>query len=92
MLNYNLEVITLDGYYIAEFNQVSDYYPVDSRNDKVELKDGELVLVIGKTGVFGRGGLDGKTNSLEAIAFKELEKGYGGVSVFFNQQDLSIVD
>lgn len=89
--NYDLEAITLDGYYIAEFNQVSDYYPVDRGNDKVELKDGELVLVIGKTGVFGRGGPDRKTNPLEAIAFKEWKKGYGGVSVFLNQQDLTII-
>lgn len=79
------------GYCIAEYHQISDYYPVNKSNKKVELTDGFKVLLVGKTGLYGGDGPDHNTNSIEAIVFKEWEYGYGGVSVFFNPQDLSIV-
>lgn len=79
------------GCCIAEFNQASDYYPVNRNNNKVELADGTLVLAVGKTGHYGGNGPDANSNSVEAIVFKEWESGYGGVPVFFNPQDLIIV-
>lgn len=79
------------GYCIAEYNQVSDYYPVNSSNKKVELNDATKVLLVGKTGLYGRNGPDNNVNSIETIVFKEWEYGYGGVNVFFNPQDLSIL-
>lgn len=75
---------------IAEFNQVSDYYPVDRDNEKVVLDDGFSVLVTGTTGTYGKGGPDKSTNQIEAIVFKEWTYGYGGVSVFFNAEDLTL--
>lgn len=80
-----------DGYYIAEFNQISDYYPVNKSGEKVDLEDGFVVLVTGKTGLYGRNGPDNSTNQIEAEVFKEWKYGYGGVSVFFNEKDLTIV-
>lgn len=79
------------GYYIAEFKQVSDYFPVSKSNEKVDLEDGTKVLVTGKTGLYGRGGPDNKTNQIQAKVFKEWKYGYGGVSVFFNADDLTIL-
>jgi len=79
------------GHFIAEFNQVSDYYPVNKSNEKVELEDGTIVHVIGKTGTYGRNGPDDETNQIEAIVFKEWKYGYGGVSVFFNVDDLKLI-
>lgn len=79
------------GYYIAEFNQKSDYFPVSKSNEKVLLDDGTKVLAVRKTGTYGRNGPDDSTNQIEAEVFKEWKYGYGGVSVFFNKEDLSIV-
>ena len=79
------------GHFVAEFNQVSDYYPVNKSNEKVELEDGTIVHVIGKTGTYGKNGPDDETNQIEAIVFKEWKYGYGGVSVFFNVDDLTLV-
>lgn len=78
------------GHFIAEFNQVSDYYPVDKSSEKVELEDGIIVHVIRKTGTYGKNGPDDETNQIEAIVFKEWQYGYGGVSVFFNVDDLRL--
>ena len=85
-----LEAVSV-GHFIAEFNQVSDYYPVNQSNEKVELEDGTIVHVIGKTGTYGKNGPDNDTNQIEAIVFKEWKYGYGGVSVFFNIDDLTLV-
>lgn len=79
------------GCFIAEYNQVSDYYPVDKGNKKVELDSKTKVLVIGRTGLYGGDGPDQDTTSIEAIVFKEWKYGYGGVSVYFNKNDLTIV-
>lgn len=86
----NIREASRVGYCIAEFNQVSDYYPVSRNNEKVDLNDGEHVLIVGPTGSYGEGGPDRNTNAVEAIVFKEWKNGYGGVSVFFNDKDLII--
>ena len=85
-----LEAVSV-GHFIAEFNQVSDYYPVNKSNEKVELEDGTIIHVIGKTGTYGKNGPDDDTNQIEAIVFKEWKYGYGGVSVFFNVADLTLI-
>lgn len=87
----DLDEAILAGYFIGEYHGVSGNAPVDKGNEIVELDDGMLVLAIGPTGMYGRGGPDRNTNSIEAVVFKEWKYGYGGVSVFFNKDDLSIV-
>lgn len=79
----------LVGEYIAEFNQESDYYPVNKNGKKVELPDGMKVLVTGKTGLMRD--VDDDTHPIEATVYKEWEYGYGGVAVYFTAEDLSIV-
>ncbi len=79
----------LVGEYIAEFNQKSDYYPVNKNGKKVELPDGMKVLVTGKTGLMRD--VDDDTHPIEATVYKEWEYGYGGVTVYFTAEDLSIV-
>lgn len=87
----DLREASLEGDFLAEYYQVSDYYPVSKNNEKVELKDGFVVLVTGPTGLYGRGGPDSKTNQIEALVFRKWKYGYGGVSVFFSQDDLTII-
>lgn len=79
------------GNFVAEYHQVSDYWPVNKSNEKVELDEGTVVLAIRATGLYGKGGPDDDTNQIEAVVFKEWKYGYGGVSVFFNVDDLTIV-
>ncbi len=87
----DLNEAALVGYYIAEYQQVSSYSPVSRDNEEINLKDGIKVLVVGPTGLFGGNSPDSELNSIEAIVFKEWTKGYGGVSVFFNPADLTII-
>lgn len=86
----DLRDASLIGDYLAVYHQKSDYYPVDSGNKKVDLKDGMTVLVVGPTGTYGRGGPDDNTHPIEAYVYKKWKYGYGGVSVYFNQEDLTI--
>lgn len=79
----NLSEAALVGDYIAEYHQSSDYYPVNRDDKKVDLDDGIKVLVISSK--------NSNTNPIEALVFKEWQYGYGGVSVFFDEQDLSII-
>ena len=77
------------GYSIAIFRQVSDYYPVDSGADKLEIPDGTAVLVTGVTGTGGKFKKD--ETGIEAIVWKQWRKGYGGVKCHFNEKDLTII-
>lgn len=88
--NDDLRGAALTGLFVAEYTQRSDYYPVTGSNEKVELTDGTVVLVKGITGTYGKNGPDNDTNQIEAIVWKEWKKGYGGVSVYFNSDDLRI--
>lgn len=78
-----------EGYCIATFNQVSNYYPVTKGNEKADLPDGTLVLLPPKTSVHGSSP-DKTNNSVGGIVFKEWAKGYGGVTVWFNEKDLTL--
>jgi len=80
------------GFYIAEYNNKSSKYPVDRNNRKVILENGTKVLVVGLTGSYtGSEKPDQTKNPIEAIVYKEWAYGYGGVEVFFNPKDLTII-
>lgn len=87
----DLEDAASIGYYLATYSQNSDYYPVSKDNETIALDDKTTVLVSKRTGTYGKGGPDNKTHPIEAIVFKEWKYGYGGVSVFFNPEDLTIL-
>lgn len=80
----NLEDAASVGYYIAEFNQISDFCP-ESRGDKVELDNGTKVLVTGRSRGYNT------SDTVEATVFKEWSLGYGGVTIDFNPDDLTII-
>ena len=80
----------MGGDVVLEYNQVSDYYPVDSGGEKLEIPDGTLVLGTGLTGSSSR--FDRDATDIEAIVYKEWKYGYGGVKCHFNNKDLTIVD
>ena len=84
----DLREAALTGDFVAEYNQVSDYYPVDSGADKLEIPDGTAVLVTGVTGTGGKFKKD--ETGIEAIVWKQWRKGYGGVKCHFNEKDLTI--
>ena len=77
------------GYCIATFKQVSDYYPVTKGNEKTELEDGTLVLLPMRSKEYGTSP-DKKNNPIPAIVFKQWRVSYGGVTVWFNQADLTL--
>lgn len=87
----NLREATRVGYFIAEFKQKSDYYPVGTDNSKKELEDGTLVLVTGLTDLYGRKGPDRDTHPIEGMVWKKWKYGYGGVNVFFSEEDLTLI-
>ena len=85
----DLKTAVLAGDLVVEFNQVSDYYPVDSGGDKLEIADGTIILATGVTGTSNR--FDRDATDIEAIVWREWKKGYGGVKCHFNSKDLSII-
>ena len=82
----DLTAAALVGYYIAEYKQVSDYYPVSSGGKKADLKDGTIVLVKGKAGLSRY--VHPSETDIEAVVWK---KGGGGSTYYFNHEDLSII-
>lgn len=77
------------GYFVAEYNQKSDYYPVDSGGKKLEIPDGTKVLVTGITSSWDT--LEEENTGIEAVVWKEWKLGYGGVKCHFNEKDLAII-
>ena len=77
------------GYCIATFKQVSDYYPVTKGNEKTELEDGTLVLLPMRSKEYGTSP-DKNNNSIPGIVFKQWRVSYGGVTVWFNEADLTL--
>ena len=78
-----------EGYCLAAFRQASNYYPVTRGNEKAELADGTLVLLPIKTKVSGTSP-DKVNNPIGAIVYKEGKNGYSGVTVWFNEADLTL--
>lgn len=87
-LNADTEEAVRIGDFIAEFKQLSDYYPVDKDGEKVELKDGTLVLATGTTGTYGGNGPDNDTNQIEVVVLSE---DANTSRIFINKEDLTIV-
>jgi len=87
----DLEKAVSTGLYIAEYNQVSDYPPVNSRNEKVDLDNGIRMIVVGKAGIGSGNRPDREKNPIKATVYKEWTYGYGDVDVYFNPKDLSII-
>ena len=77
------------GYCIATFKQVSDYYPVTKGNEKAELEDGTLVLLMMRSKEYGTSP-DKTNNPIPGIVFKQWRVSYGGVTVWFNAEDLTL--
>lgn len=77
------------GYCIATFKQVSDYYPVTKGNEKTELEDGTLVLLPMRSKEYGTSP-DKTNNPVPGIVFKQWRVSYGGVTVWFNADDLTL--
>lgn len=77
------------GYCIATFRQVSDYYPVTKGNEKTELDDGTLVLLPMRSKEYGTSP-DKTNNPIPGIVFKQWRVSYGGVTVWFNADDLTL--
>lgn len=77
------------GYCIATFKQVSDYYPVTKGKEKAEIDDGTLVLLPMKAKASGSSP-DKANNPIPGIVFKQWRVSYGGVTVWFNEKDLSL--
>ena len=77
------------GYFVAEFNQKSDFYPVNKSGYRTVLDNGTIVLVTGTTGMMSS--IKSDENGIKAIVWKEWQYGYGGVDVYFNEDDLSII-
>ncbi len=83
--SYTSDLVTAAkiGYFVAEFNQKSDFYPVDRSGNKVTLENGTIVLAVGSKAY-------NSENGIEAIVWKEWKNGYG-IEVSFNEDDLSIM-
>ena len=76
------------GVVVAEYKQVSDYYPVNSRGEKVEIPDGTIVLATGYDNSVKN---TGAGSAISADVWKEWRLGYGGVPVYFNHSDLTVI-
>ena len=86
----DLHEAAMIGDFVAQYKQVSDYYPVDSGGKKLEIPEGTIVLVTGVTSSSSLYNID--ETGIEAVVWKEWANGYGGVKCHFNENDLIIVD
>ena len=87
--NDKLKEAALTGMFIAEYHQVSEYYPVTNHGDIVPLEDGTIVLVTGTAGLSQY--VHPEQTEIRADVWKDWKLGYGDVSVNFNAEDLTIV-
>ena len=78
-----------DGYCLATFKQVSNYYPVTYGNKKAELEDGTLVLLPLK-GTVSASSPDKINNSICGIVFRQKNNRYQNETIFFNEADLTM--
>lgn len=84
---FDLKKAMADGLCVAEFNQVSNFYPVNSSGEKVELQNGIKVLLNSQPA----GRKVGIENNISALVWKQWKYGYGEVYIYFNEKDLKIV-
>lgn len=78
-----------DGYVLAEFNQVSDYYPVFMNGGAYPMEDGTVLLLVGKSGLSRY--INMYTNQLEAKRYIKVSKGWIIRDVYVNADDLTII-
>ena len=86
---YDVKEAAKTGYFVAEFRQTSDFYPVDNGGEKTELDDGVIVLVTGRSGTTSKYKADDVP--IETTVWKQWRYGYGGVTIHFNEDDLTMV-
>lgn len=84
---YDIIDAASEGALIGEYHQNSEYYPVNSSGEKVDVDEGVKLLVCGTSNSIDN--TDPDTKSIEAVVWKEWSKGYGGVKVYFNPKDLT---
>ena len=87
----DLREAALTGDFVARYNQVSDYYPVDSGADKLEIPNGTAVLVTGVTGTGGKFNRDEAAIGAEAIR-KRYGSEYADQILSGNAEKLLITD
>lgn len=84
----DLRSAALTGDFIAVYHQVSDYYPVTNEGKKAEIEDGKVVLVKGVAGHSRN--VDPDETGIDAVVWQEWNLRYGGVTIHFNAEDLTI--
>lgn len=84
-----LREAALTGMFIAEYHQVSDYYPITDGGNIVSLEDGTIVLVTKPAGLSRY--VNPEQTEITADVWKNWSLGYGDVSVNFNSKDLTII-
>ena len=85
----DLELLASEGYCVAVYRQISNYYPILKDGEKANIEDGKIVLITGKTGLMSK--VDDETNGIKAEVWQQWRYGYGDVSVYFNSDDLTIL-
>lgn len=87
--NDDLRAAALVGDFIAVYHQISDYYPVSNDGSKAEIADGKVVLVKGVAGLSRY--VDPYETGIDAVVWQDWKLGYGGVTIHFNEEDLTII-
>ena len=82
---YVVDEAVKTGDFVAEFNQKSDYYPVDDSGKKLEISDGTRVLVTGTP--MSTGTIKPKETGITAYIWMDGKSR----KCFINSQDLTIV-
>lgn len=85
----NIRESALTGYFVAEYNQKSDYYPISGGGEKVVLENGKKVLVTKVSGTSRYVKPD--ENGILALVWGDWKYGHGAVDVYFNEEDLRIL-
>ncbi|MCX4372862.1 MAG: hypothetical protein OSJ58_13765 [Dysosmobacter sp.] len=78
--NLNVSDTVYSGPCLAEYHQISDFYPVDRRGRKSDIAEGAIVTVYGAT---MWGGVDRDANAIDALT----DNG----RCYFNDADLTII-
>lgn len=81
-----METAASIGIFLAEFKQVSNYYPVYENGMKANVKDGTIVLVIGKAGAFSKN----IGTTIKGVRYIKKNKKSKG-TFYFNPADLTII-
>lgn len=87
----DLEDAAIDGIMIAEYHNNSGISPVTGDNKRVNLEEGMTVLITGKTQIGLGDSPNRNRHQIKCKVFKEWKKGYGGVDVYFNKEDLVVI-